>query len=58
MRYALVVLFGILCLVSPAAAQVSIGIGLPGVSIGINMPSFPDSLWCRTTPSTTLREGM
>jgi hypothetical protein len=42
MRYALVVLLGILCLASPAAAQVSIGIGLPGVSIGINMPSYPE----------------
>jgi hypothetical protein len=41
MRYALVVLLGMLCFVSPAAAQVSIGIGLPGVSIGINMPSYP-----------------
>jgi hypothetical protein len=42
MRYALVVLFGMLCFVSPAAAQVSIGIGLPGVSIGINIPSYPE----------------
>ena len=41
MRYALVVLLGMLCLVSSADAQVSIGIGLPGVSIGINQPSFP-----------------
>ena len=41
MRYALVVLLGLLCWVSPAVAQVSIGIGLPGVSIGINMPSYP-----------------
>jgi hypothetical protein len=42
MRYALVVLLGMLCWVSPAAAQVSIGIGLPGVSIGINMGSYPE----------------
>jgi len=42
MRYALVVLLGVLCSVSPAAAQVSIGIGLPSVSIGINLPSFPE----------------
>ena len=42
MRYALVVLLGMLCLASPAAAQVSIGIGLPGVSIGINLPSYPE----------------
>ena len=42
MRYALIVLLGMLCWVNPAAAQVSIGIGLPGVSIGINMPSYPE----------------
>jgi hypothetical protein len=42
MRYALIVLLGLLCWVSPAAAQVSIGIGLPGVSIGINMGSYPE----------------
>ncbi len=42
MRYALVVLFGMWCLASPADAQVSIGIGLPGVSIGINLPSYPE----------------
>ena len=42
MRYALVVLLGVLFMVSPAAAQVSVGIGLPGVSIGINMPSYPE----------------
>lgn len=41
MRYALVVLLGLLCWVSPASAQVSVGIGVPGVSIGINMPSYP-----------------
>jgi len=42
MRFALVVLLGVLCSVSPAVAQVSIGIGLPSVSIGINLPSFPE----------------
>jgi hypothetical protein len=31
-----------LCPVAPAAAQVSIGIGLPNVSIGINIPLYPD----------------
>lgn len=31
----------LLCLASSAAAQVSIGIGLPNVSIGINLPLFP-----------------
>jgi hypothetical protein len=49
MRYALVMLYGtlaqfllVLALVTPAAAQVSIGIGLPGISIGINLPVFPE----------------
>jgi hypothetical protein len=44
MRYdALVVmLLGLFGTASPAAAQVSIGIGLPSVSIGINLPSFPE----------------
>jgi len=42
MRYLLVVLLGVFLFASPAAAQVSIGIGLPGVSIGINLPSFPE----------------
>ena len=42
MRYILVVLLGVLFLASPAAAEVSIGIGLPGLSIGINMPTYPE----------------
>jgi hypothetical protein len=43
MRYdALLVMLGLLFTASPAAAQVSIGIGLPSVSIGINLPSFPE----------------
>jgi hypothetical protein len=42
MRYdAIVLLLGLMFSPSPAAAQVSIGIGLPGVSIGINLPSYP-----------------
>jgi hypothetical protein len=41
MRYAFIVLLALLYSVSPAAAQVSIGIGLPSVSIGINLPTFP-----------------
>lgn len=40
MKYLLAVLLS-LCLMTPAAAQVSIGIGLPSVSIGINLP-FPE----------------
>ena len=43
MRYdALLVMLGLLFWASPAAAQVSIGIGLPSVSIGINLPSYPE----------------
>ena len=40
MKYLLAVLLS-LCLVTPAAAQVSVGIGLPSVNIGINLP-FPE----------------
>jgi hypothetical protein len=42
MRYALVAMLVLLCSVSPALAQVSIGIGVPSVSIGINLPTFPE----------------
>jgi hypothetical protein len=42
MRYLLVVLLGVFLFANPAAAQVSIGIGIPGLSIGINMPSYPE----------------
>jgi hypothetical protein len=42
MRYGLIVLLVLLCSVTSAAAQVSIGIGLPSVSIGINLPVFPE----------------
>ena len=31
----------LLCSITSAAAQVSVGIGLPGVSIGINLPVYP-----------------
>jgi len=41
MRSALIVLWVLGCWVTSATAQVSIGIGLPGVSIGINMPTYP-----------------
>ena len=41
-RYGIIVLLMLSCLATPAAAQVSIGIGLPNVSIGINLPLFPD----------------
>ena len=42
MRYVLMVLWMLLGAVTIAPAQVSIGIGLPGVSIGINVPLFPE----------------
>ncbi len=41
MRYAIIGLWMLLCSVTPATAQVSIGIGLPGVSIGFNLPYYP-----------------
>ena len=42
MRYLLIVLWMLFWPVSPAMAQVSIGIGLPGLSIGINFPMYPE----------------
>jgi hypothetical protein len=41
MRNGLVVLWMLLCSATSATAQVSVGIGLPGVSIGINLPVYP-----------------
>ena len=41
MRLGLVVLWMLLFSAAPAAAQVSVGIGFPGVSIGINLPAYP-----------------
>jgi hypothetical protein len=41
MRNLLVVLSMLLCSATSAVAQVSIGVGLPGVSIGINLPVYP-----------------
>ena len=44
MRNGLIVLGTLLfslCSIVPAAAQVSIGVGLPGVFIGINLPVYP-----------------
>ncbi|OGR26559.1 MAG: hypothetical protein A2X83_04615 [Desulfuromonadales bacterium GWD2_54_10] len=41
-RYGVIVLSLLLCWATPSAAQVSIGIGLPNVSIGINLPLFPE----------------
>jgi hypothetical protein len=41
-RYGLIVLWTLLCSVTSAAAQVSIGIGRPSVSIGINLSLYPE----------------
>ena len=41
MRIGLVALWMLLCSITSATAQVSIGIGFPGVSIGINLPVYP-----------------
>ncbi|MEP7181974.1 MAG: hypothetical protein ABI886_07300 [Betaproteobacteria bacterium] len=41
MRNGLFVLWMLLCSITTAAAQVSVGIGFPGVSIGINLPVYP-----------------
>ncbi|HTN65583.1 MAG TPA: hypothetical protein VL051_05280 [Burkholderiaceae bacterium] len=40
-RYSLIALSILLGSATSAPAQVSVGIGLPGVSIGINMPTYP-----------------
>jgi hypothetical protein len=42
MRYVFIVLGLLLCPVASADVQMSIGIGLPGVRIGINLPLFPE----------------
>jgi hypothetical protein len=41
MRYVVVLLLALSGAVTSATAQVSVGIGLPGVSIGINLPVYP-----------------
>ncbi len=41
MRELLIVLSMLLCSITSVVAQVSIGVGLPGVSIGINLPVYP-----------------
>jgi len=42
LRYGLIALLMLLCSVTTASAQVGVGIGLPGVNIGINLPLFPE----------------
>ena len=41
-RYGLIVLSMLICSATFAGAQVSIGIGLPNLSIGINLPVYPE----------------
>jgi hypothetical protein len=41
-RYGFIVLGIMLCLVAPAAAQLSIGFSSPHISIGINLPLYPE----------------
>jgi hypothetical protein len=42
MRHLLVGIWLLCCSVTSVIAQVSIGIGFPGVSIGINLPLYPE----------------
>jgi hypothetical protein len=42
MRNVLIVIWIMLCSITSTVAQVSVEIGLPGVSIGINQPVYPD----------------
>ncbi|HET8875494.1 MAG TPA: hypothetical protein VFO53_04115 [Casimicrobiaceae bacterium] len=42
MRKALAVLAILLCSATPSLAQVSLGFNSPGVSIGVNLPVYPD----------------
>ena len=41
MRNLLLVVWVLLCSITPASAQLSVGIALPGVSIGVNLPVYP-----------------
>ena len=41
MNYLVVLLWVLCCSATSAVAQVSVGIGIPGVSIGINLPVYP-----------------
>ena len=41
MRKSLFILWILLCSIASAGAQVTVGIGVPGVSIGINFPVYP-----------------
>lgn len=42
MRRGLIVLAILLCSTTSAVAQLSVEVGLPGISIGINLPVYPD----------------
>ena len=41
MRNLLLVVWVFLCSITPASAQLSVGIALPGVSIGVSLPVYP-----------------
>ena len=55
MRNGLVVLWMLLCSATSATAQVSFRIGVPGVSIGVNVPVYPQLVQSPATPSITRR---
>jgi hypothetical protein len=42
MRYLLIALSALLWVVNPATAQVSFGVAMPGLSIGVNVPTYPE----------------
>ena len=42
MRYLTIALSMLLCPLISAHAQISVGIGFPGVNIGINVSAYPD----------------
>ena len=58
MRKSLLVVCVLLCSITSAGAQVSVGIGLPGVSIGINLPVYPQLVRSPATRSTTRRRSI
>jgi len=55
MRKFIVVLWVLLCSIAPAGAQVTFGIEAPGVSIGINVPVYPQLVAVPGYRSTTRR---
>lgn len=55
MRKRILVLALLLAATAPVVAQVSIGIAMPGVSIGINMPVYPQLVQVPGTAFTAAR---